>query len=185
MRARRVGGAWRKRENLSRCTDRYRGSIQNRVRFIFAVIATVIDVVGADGVGVRLSSSLSGVGSVYYDNEKSYEHAISALAPLEPAHFHPIEPLPKGTATHDDTEPAEFSAMRASPPLRPDNLIAGGGFTASTGSEIVIDVVSHHQSRPPRGRSRDQRGRHRHPRPLSRWANAAGHQRGLIERHRA
>ena len=134
-------------ESTNQRTDQYGGSIENRVRFLVEVSAAVIDAVGADRVGVRLSP-IGGVGGVHDDNAKElYGHAISALALLQPAYLHLIEPRIKGAGITDDTDPDAISAVRLYRPLWPGVLIAAGGFTAETGAEIVAeraaDAVAH------------------------------------------
>jgi len=120
-------------------TDEYGGSIARRVRFLIEVTRAVIDAVGADRVGVRLSP-LGGVGGVHDNDPRDlYAHAITSLAPLAPAYLHLIEPRIKGAGTSDETDHGAVSAVRLYRPLWPGVLIAAGGFTSESGADIVAD----------------------------------------------
>jgi N-ethylmaleimide reductase len=73
-------------------TDRYGGSIENRVRFLLEVTRAVIEVWGADRVGVRLSPYGVANGSGEADPMPLYTHAVKSLDPLGLAYLHFIEP---------------------------------------------------------------------------------------------
>src|SRR5207302_7777754 len=60
-------------------TDRYGGSIPNRVRFLMEVTQAVVDVWGADRVGVRLSPYGVANGSGEPDPKPLYTYAIEQL----------------------------------------------------------------------------------------------------------
>lgn len=123
----------------NRRTDRYGGSVANRVRFLVEVVAGAIDAVGADRVGVRLSpfGTFKDVG----DDEPFplYRYAVSALRELGPAYLHLIEPRIHA-ATNDselpDVGPSVIDLFRC---FWPGNLIVAGGYTAET-AEAAIEA---------------------------------------------
>ena len=71
-------------------TDRYGGSVENRVRFAVEVCRACADAIGADRVGIRISPGNSFNGIVEDDVEPLYTALIAALAPLDLAYLHPI-----------------------------------------------------------------------------------------------
>ena len=77
-------------------TDQYGGSIENRARFLMEVTQAVIDVWGADRVGVRLSPYGVANGSGEPDPMPLYTHVVEALNPLGLAYLHFVEPRSSG-----------------------------------------------------------------------------------------
>jgi len=127
-------------------TDRYGGSIANRVRFLSEVMGAVTAVAGADRVGVRLSpfGSFKDVG----DDEplQLYQAAVSALAQFKPAYLHIIEPRINGT---DEAEGGQANAPSVAELFRPlwqGVLIVAGGYKPQTAQHVIdagnADVVA-------------------------------------------
>src|SRR5438132_1511891 len=73
-------------------TDRYGGSIPNPTRFLMEVTNAVVEVWGADRVGVRLSPYGVANGSGEPDPMPLYTYAVEQLSPLGLAYLHFIEP---------------------------------------------------------------------------------------------
>ena len=73
-------------------TDQYGGSIPNRVRFLMEVTQAVVEVWGADRVGVRLSPYGVANGSGEPDPMPLYTYAVEQFNPLGLAYLHFIEP---------------------------------------------------------------------------------------------
>ncbi|WP_329406885.1 alkene reductase [Nocardia vinacea] len=74
--------------NTNQRTDRYGGSIDNRIRFAVEVAAAVADEIGSDRTGVRISP-----GNTYNDIAESdtvelYPALVRALGPLGLAYLH-------------------------------------------------------------------------------------------------
>jgi N-ethylmaleimide reductase len=74
-------------ENSNRRTDRYGGSIENRIRFAIEVIEAVCERIGADRVGVRISPSNPYNDIVEGDNRALYEAFVAALPPVAFLHI--------------------------------------------------------------------------------------------------
>lgn len=77
-------------------TDAYGGSIENRCRLLAEVTCAVIDVCGADRVGVRLSPYGISNGRGEDAPLPLHAYAVQALAALRPAYLHLLEPRASG-----------------------------------------------------------------------------------------
>jgi N-ethylmaleimide reductase len=119
------------RDGSNHRTDRYGGSIQNRVRFLVEVTRTVTDVWGGDRVGVRLSPRNPNNGMSDSDPVATFGYAAYALNPLGLAYLHVLEPVAGPMA-----QPGE----RVTPALRAvfrRPLIVNGGYDAETGNAAI------------------------------------------------
>ena len=105
-------------------TDDYGGSLENRARLLFEVIAAVAGVWGSERVGVRLSP-----GGTFNDMcdsrpQETFGHVVRRLATLDLAYLHLIEPSPpQGEHAMPDLSARFFR------PLYPGTLIVAGGYT--------------------------------------------------------
>ena len=71
-------------------TDEYGGSPENRIRFAVEVTRAVVDAIGADRVGIRISPAHNIQGATEDDPadvEATYTALVQALAPLELAYL--------------------------------------------------------------------------------------------------
>jgi len=113
--------------------DRYGGTIENRARLLVEVTQALIDVWGADRVGVRLSpfGTYNDVGDS--DPLALYRHVLSELDQLDIAYLHLIEAR--------DGASMEISAThRAMQQLRPfwrKPLIVAGGFNKASAQSAI------------------------------------------------
>ncbi|MBX3220629.1 MAG: alkene reductase [Labilithrix sp.] len=78
-------------ENANRRTDAYGGSIENRIRFATEVTKAVVDEVGADRVGFRISPGNKFNDIVEGDTVALYRALVTELALLEPAYLHVVQ----------------------------------------------------------------------------------------------
>ncbi|MFD4432189.1 alkene reductase, partial [Nocardia sp. NPDC058497] len=74
--------------NANLRTDRYGGSIRNRIRFAVEAVAATIDAVGAARTGIRLSPGGAFWGVVETDVAALYPELLTELARLDPAYIH-------------------------------------------------------------------------------------------------
>ena len=118
-------------------TDQYGGGIENRVRFLMEVTQAVIEVWGADRVGVRLSPYGVANGSGEADPMPLYTHAIKSLDPLGLAYLHFIEPRSSGAGRAEVNWQGVPSAMVLFRPICKGVLITAGGFTGETAEAAV------------------------------------------------
>jgi N-ethylmaleimide reductase len=118
-------------------TDRYGGSIENRVRFLMEVTEAVIEVWGSNRVGVRLSPYGVANGSGEADPMPLYTHAIKSLNPLGLAYLHFIEPRSSGAGRAEVNHQNVPSAMVLFRPIWNGLLISAGGFTGQTAEAAI------------------------------------------------
>ena len=118
-------------------TDRYGGSIENRVRFLMEVTQAVIGVWGANRVGVRLSPYGVANGSGEADPMPLYTHAIEQLNPLGLAYLHFIEPRSSGVGRAEVNHQNVPSAMVLFRLIWKGVLMTAGGFTGETAEAAI------------------------------------------------
>ena len=120
-------------------TDRYGGSIVNRVRFLMEVTQAVIDVWGASRVGLRLSPYGIANGSGEADPMPLYTYAIEQLNPLGLAYLHFIEPRSSGAGRAEVNWQGVPSAMVLYRPIWKGVLITAGGFTGEAAEAAIAE----------------------------------------------
>ena len=118
-------------------TDQYGGGIENRTRFLMEVTQAVIDVWGADRVGVRLSPYGVANDSGEPDPMPLYSHAIKSLDPLGLAYLHFVEPRSSGAGRAEVNHQNVPSAMVLFRPIWNGVLISAGGFTGETAEAAI------------------------------------------------
>ena len=118
-------------------TDQYGGSIENRARLLMEVTRAVIDVWGADRVGVRLSPHGIANDSGEADPMPLYSHVIEALDSLGLAYLHFIEPRSSGAGRAEVNHQNVPSAMVLFRPMWRGVLISAGGFTGETAEAAI------------------------------------------------
>lgn len=122
----------------SRCnlrTDQYGGSIENRTRLLLEVTKALVEVAGADRVGVRLSpfGTVNGAGDD--DPAPLYNYAIAELAKLGPAYLHVIETrLAEQSPEDHQAIAAAFGHFRT---IWPRVYIAASGYEPETAASSV------------------------------------------------
>ncbi len=97
------------RDGSNKRTDRYGGPIENRARFLVEVMAAVIDEIGADKVGVRLSPVSPVNDSSESNPQPLFEHVVSELNKLGPVYLHIVEGATGGPR---DIAPFDYEALR-------------------------------------------------------------------------
>ncbi|MDA5281310.1 alkene reductase [Streptomyces sp. NPDC054904] len=93
--------------NTNRRTDEWGGPVGNRIRFTVEVVRAVIEAIGADRVGVRVSPGLEVNGIEEGDTEEIYPALTRALAELGPVYLHQV---------YADPDRPGFAALRAAWP---------------------------------------------------------------------
>jgi N-ethylmaleimide reductase len=118
-------------------TDQYGGTIENRTRFLMEVTKAVIEVWGADRVGVRLSPYGVANGSGEPEPMPLYSHVVTSLDPLGLAYLHFIEPRSSGAGRAEVNHQNVPSAMVLFRPLWRGKLITAGGFTGEAANAAI------------------------------------------------
>jgi N-ethylmaleimide reductase len=118
-------------------TDRYGGSIENRARLLFEVLAAVSEVWPIDRIGVRLSP-FSHVGDVADSDPMGlYTFVVEGLAARRTGFLHLIEARVRAGLVDqmDDAAPQSVAALLR--PLFPGPFIVSGGFSADTAEQAL------------------------------------------------
>ncbi|MGB2832455.1 MAG: alkene reductase [Methylotenera sp.] len=97
------------RDGSNQRTDDYGGSMENRARFLIQVVEAVVQVAGADKVGVRLSP-VNPFNDMHDSNPQAlFEYVADALNRFNLAYLHAVEGGIHGGGIAD---PFDFSAFR-------------------------------------------------------------------------
>jgi N-ethylmaleimide reductase len=115
-------------------TDRYGGTIANRVRFLLEVIEAVCQVWSANRVGVKLSPSNTFNDMHDSDPKATFSYAIDALNAFDLAYLHLMEPTPADI--RHGGKPIPVNELR---PLFRGTVMANGGYTKETGNAAIAD----------------------------------------------
>jgi N-ethylmaleimide reductase len=123
-------------DNSNHRMDAYGGSIENRARLLMEVIAAVIEVWGADRIGVRLSPSSTFQDMNDSNPEALFNYVVTQLDQFKLAYLHIVEPRIKGS--HDDfSEKKVQLGVAHFRPRYSGTLITAGGYTRETGEDIL------------------------------------------------
>jgi N-ethylmaleimide reductase len=120
-------------------TDRYGGSIENRARFLMEITKAVIEVWGADRVGVRLSPYGVANGSGEAEPMPLYSHVVKSLDPLGLAYLHFIEPRASGAGRAEVNHQNVPQAMVLFRPRWRGVLMTAGNFTGESANAAIAD----------------------------------------------
>jgi len=122
------------RDSTNRRTDRYGGSVENRVRFPVEAITAVAEIWGPDRVGVRLSPITRAVGDTPFDSDPqgTYGYYAERLGKLRLAYLHCIEGQTRGG---NAVGAFDFDALHAA---------FGGRYIANNGYDrrMAIEAVT-------------------------------------------
>jgi len=133
-------------DGTNKRTDRYGGSIENRMRLLHEVLQALIEVYGSSRVGVRISPTYKDHGQTYYGVDDSqpevlYKTVVASLDKYNLAYLLLSEPRwSGGKANWDPRSDTGFSQ-----PLRnawarslySHPIIEAGGFTPRSASEAL------------------------------------------------
>lgn len=115
-------------------TDAYGGSLENRSRFVLEVVQAVVDELGADRVGIRLSPQ--GSASIQdSDPVKTFSYVTEQLNKFNLAYLHVIEALP-GHPMAQPQVPAVAAHLRS---IFNGTFILNGGYTQETAEEALAN----------------------------------------------
>lgn len=99
------------RSGTNRRSDAYGGSVENRARLLFEVLDAVIDVWGADRVGLRISP-VNGFNDMHDDDpQQTFDHVAAGASERRLAYLHVLEGQPG--ADPSQLQPFDYSRLRA------------------------------------------------------------------------
>jgi N-ethylmaleimide reductase len=93
-------------------TDAYGGSIENRARLLVEVMQAIVDEIGGDRVGIRLSPVTPANDAFDPDPQPLFTHVVQQLAPMKLAYLHLIEGS-TGAARELPDRPFHYAALKA------------------------------------------------------------------------
>lgn len=111
-------------DTCNKRTDEYGGSVEKRARFGLEVAKAVVDAVGADKTGIRLSPFSTFQGMKMAEPIPQFSYLLEGLKKLNLAYVHVVESRISGNADVETTEKIDFAVDiwgKTSPVL-----IAGG-----------------------------------------------------------
>ncbi len=116
-------------------TDEYGGSVENRSRFVLEVVRAVVDELGADRVGIRLSPQ--GSASIQdSDPVKTFSYLTEQLNQFNLAYLHVIEALPGHPMAARAGVPAVAAHLRN---IFNGTFILNGGYTQETADKALAN----------------------------------------------
>jgi N-ethylmaleimide reductase len=96
-------------------SDTYGGSIENRARLLLEVMQAVVQEIGGDRVGLRLSPVTPSNDASDPHPQPLFDHVVRQLGPMQLAYLHVIEGQTGGARDHMQGEaPFDYAALRAS-----------------------------------------------------------------------
>ena len=136
-------------DGINQRTDQYGGSIENRCRFLFEVVAALVAELGPGRVAVRLSPTAldpttgtfyqTYFGAISSDPETLYDHAVAGLNAFPLAYLMLTEPRVGALSVDPGTDrsaghPIRNARLRT---IYSGTLIGAGGFTPLTAEAAV------------------------------------------------
>jgi N-ethylmaleimide reductase len=122
-------------DGTNKRTDAYGGTVENRARFVLEILTALIEIWGADRVGLRLSPSGQWGAISDSDPARTFGYVAKRAADVGLAYLHVIEPRIKGDDTLvEGAEPVAAADIREN---YDGNIIAAGGFNAEGAEDIV------------------------------------------------
>jgi N-ethylmaleimide reductase len=122
-------------DGTNKRTDKYGGSVENRVRFLLEITEAVTSVWGAGRVGVRLGPSGRWASMSDTDPETTFGYAAEQLNRFDLAYLHVIEPRIVGGEAPEEGKPAVAAANLRK--IFNGRIIAAGGFDRDGAQEIL------------------------------------------------
>ncbi|BBP00226.1 alkene reductase [Sulfuriferula nivalis] len=120
------------RDGSNQRTDEYGGSLANRARFLLEITQAVVNVWGADRVGVRLSP-INPFNDMSDSNpQATFDYVAQALSPFQLAYLHVTE-----WAGHDASQPKpafDFAQLRAA---YQGTYMTNGGYTLDKANAAI------------------------------------------------
>ncbi|PVH84315.1 NADPH dehydrogenase [Cadophora sp. DSE1049] len=95
-------------DNANNRTDAYGGSVEKRARFGIEVAKAVVEAVGADRTGIRLSPFSTFQGMKMKDPKPQFSYLAQELKKLKLAYIHVVESRISGNADVETTENIDF-----------------------------------------------------------------------------
>jgi N-ethylmaleimide reductase len=126
-------------ESSNQRTDAYGGSIENRSRFVVEVMDAIVQALGADKVGIKLSPSIPYNSMVDSDPTSLYQYLLGELDKLPLAYVQ----LMNAMFPTDNLPQYPRDVMGVFSPATKHRIIANGGYTRESGeAELEKGIAS-------------------------------------------
>jgi N-ethylmaleimide reductase len=123
-------------DGVNKRTDAYGGSIENRSRFLLEVVGALVEVWGANRVGVRIAPGGGWNGMSDSDPDALFDYVAARLNRFGLAYLHIIEPRIKGNTLVAEGQPPIAAARLRK--IFKGTIIAAGGFEPDT-AEMALE----------------------------------------------
>lgn len=97
------------KDGANQRTDAYGGSVENRARFVLEVVKAVIDEIGAERTGLRISPVSPANAISSSDPQPQFDYLVEQLNALDLVYLHVVEGATGGPR---DVAPFDFGALR-------------------------------------------------------------------------
>ena len=126
-------------ESSNQRTEEYGGSVENRSRFVLEVMEAMVQAIGADKVGIKLSPSIPYNSIIDSDPTALYNYLLRSLDKLPLAYIQ----LMNAMFPTDDLPQYPRDVMGVFGPATKHVVIANGGYTRESGeAELEKGIVS-------------------------------------------
>ena len=126
-------------ESSNQRTDEYGGSVENRSRFVLEVMEAMVQAIGADKVGIKLSPSIPYNSIIDSDPTTLYNYLLRSLDKLPLAYIQ----LMNAMFPTDDLPQYPRDVMGVFGPATKHMIIANGGYTGESGeAELEKGIAS-------------------------------------------
>ena len=126
-------------ESSNQRTDEYGGSVENRSRFVLEVMDAMVQAIGADKVGIKLSPSIPYNSIIDSDPTTLYNYLLRSLDKLPLAYIQ----LMNAMIPTDDLPQYPRDVMGVFGPATKHMVIANGGYNLETGeAELEKGIAS-------------------------------------------
>ncbi|MNF36644.1 N-ethylmaleimide reductase [compost metagenome] len=125
--------------NSNQREDAYGGSLENRARLLLEVVAAVVDEVGAERVGVRLTPMGRFMGMGDETPQATFGHIVRSLNHWMLAYLHLVEPAVVGTVKDENFDPRWDEIIGQLRAAWDGVLMIAGGYDPETAEQALID----------------------------------------------
>lgn len=132
--------------NSNKRNDLYGGSYQNRARLLLAIVQAVVQAIGADRVGVRLTPMGRFMGMGDDTPIETFTYIVEALNQHGLAYLHLVEPAVVGTVKDENFNPCWDEIILKLRDAWKGVLLIAGGYDAATAQKAIqegrADIVA-------------------------------------------
>ncbi|MFL7960857.1 MULTISPECIES: alkene reductase [unclassified Pseudomonas] len=125
--------------NSNQREDAYGGSLENRARLLLEVVAAVVDEVGAERVGVRLTPMGRFMGMGDETPQATFGYIVRSLNQWTLAYLHLVEPAVVGTVKDEHFDPRWDEIIGQLRAAWNGVLMIAGGYDPETAEQALID----------------------------------------------